>query len=71
MPSPAVTEPKEIVPLCVDLDGTLIKTDLLWESLVRLLKSNPLYLLVVPVWLLRGRAQSAEGRYVFQPVIPR
>ncbi len=56
MPSPAVTEPKEIVPLCVDLDGTLIKTDLLWESLVRLLKNNPLYLLAVPVWLLRGRA---------------
>ena len=52
MPSPAVTEPKEIVPLCVDLDGTLIKTDLLWESLVRLLKNNPLYLLAVPVWLL-------------------
>ena len=28
------------------LDGTLLKTDLLWESLVRLLKRNPLY--VVP-----------------------
>ena len=24
-------------PLCVDLDGTLIKTDLLWESLLALL----------------------------------
>ena len=25
-------------PLCVDLDGTLIRTDLLWESLLALLK---------------------------------
>jgi 4-hydroxybenzoate polyprenyltransferase/phosphoserine phosphatase len=44
------------VPLCVDLDGTLIKTDVLWESLAILLKHNPLYLLVVPFWALRGRA---------------
>jgi 4-hydroxybenzoate polyprenyltransferase len=42
--------------LCVDLDGTLIRSDLLLESLVRLLKRNPLYLLVVPLWLLRGKA---------------
>src|SRR6266478_107147 len=56
MPSPVVTEPKETVPLCVDLDGTLIKTDLLWESLVRLLKNNPFYLLVIPFWWARGRA---------------
>lgn len=44
------------VPLCVDLDGTLIKTDVLWESLAILLKCNPLYLLMVPFWVLRGRA---------------
>src|ERR1051326_8084377 len=53
---PAVTEQKGEVPLCVDLDGTLIKTDLVWESLMRLLKKNPLFVLVVPIWLLRGRA---------------
>ena len=44
------------VPLCVDLDGTLIKTDLLWESLVRLLRCNPLWALAVPFWWARGRA---------------
>ncbi|HNE32692.1 MAG TPA: UbiA family prenyltransferase [Nitrospira sp.] len=43
-------------PLCVDLDGTLIKTDLLWESLLALLKQNPLSIFLLPVWLLRGRA---------------
>ncbi len=53
--SAAVVSPFR-VPLCVDLDGTLIKTDLLWESLLLLLKRYPLLLFVIPVWLLRGRA---------------
>jgi len=44
------------VPLAVDLDGTLIKTDLLGESFLALVRRNPLYLLVIPFWLLRGRA---------------
>jgi 4-hydroxybenzoate polyprenyltransferase len=56
MPTTVTTEQKDLVPLCVDLDGTLIKTDLLWESMVRLLKSNPLYLLILPFWWLKGRA---------------
>jgi 4-hydroxybenzoate polyprenyltransferase len=43
-------------PLCVDLDGTLVRTDLLLESLVLLIKRNPLYLFLVPFWLLRGKA---------------
>ena len=44
------------VPLAVDLDGTLIRSDMLWESLTRLIRQNPLALLAVPVWWLRGRA---------------
>jgi 4-hydroxybenzoate polyprenyltransferase len=44
------------VPLCVDLDGTLIKSDLLVESLARLLKQKPWLVLLVPFWCLRGRA---------------
>jgi 4-hydroxybenzoate polyprenyltransferase/phosphoserine phosphatase len=44
------------VPLCVDLDGTLIHTDLLVESALALLRRNPLYLFCFPLWLLRGRA---------------
>jgi 4-hydroxybenzoate polyprenyltransferase/phosphoserine phosphatase len=54
--SPPVSEPNTGAPLCVDLDGTLIRTDLLWESLVRLLRRNPLFLLILPFWLLKGRA---------------
>lgn len=44
------------VPLCVDLDGTLIKTDLLLESFLSLFKLNPLYIFLAPFWLLRGKA---------------
>ena len=42
--------------LCVDLDGTLIATDLLWETLVSMARVRPSCLLRVPIWLLQGRA---------------
>ena len=44
------------VPLCVDLDGTLIKTDLLFESLLKLIKQNPFAIFLVFIWLLKGKA---------------
>jgi 4-hydroxybenzoate polyprenyltransferase len=44
------------IPLVVDLDGTLAKTDLLIESLVALLRDEPVYLFALPFWLLRGKA---------------
>jgi apolipoprotein N-acyltransferase len=44
------------IPLVVDLDGTLIKTDLLWESLARLLRRNPFALFANLFWWTRGRA---------------
>lgn len=43
-------------PLAVDLDGTLIHSDLLLESFLLLIKRNPLYLLMLPWWLLKGKA---------------
>lgn len=48
--------PQTLRPLCVDLDGTLLATDVLWESLLILLKTKPLWLLLLPVWLLKGKA---------------
>jgi len=52
-------------PLCVELDGTLIRSDVLLESVLLLLKRNPLYLFLAVFWLLRGgraglRAQIAS-----------
>ncbi|GLR78566.1 UbiA family prenyltransferase (plasmid) [Azospirillum oryzae] len=53
VPPPAAEEP----PLFVDLDGTLLKTDLLYESLFGLIKARPWAALLVPVWLAGGKAR--------------
>ena len=42
--------------LYVDLDGTLIKSDVSFESLLELLKANLFYLALIPIWLSRGLA---------------
>ncbi len=66
-PSPALKQPGAsagivsvptslLAPLVVDLDGTLIKTDLLLESVCSLLRQEPLALFALPIWLLKGRA---------------
>lgn len=43
-------------PLCVDLDGTLIRTDLLLESLLLLIQQSFWHAFLIPVWLLSGKA---------------
>ncbi len=42
--------------LCVDLDGSLIATDLLWESFLCVMRARPWDALSIPGWLWRGRA---------------
>lgn len=42
--------------LAVDLDGSLIFTDLLYESFVRLVFSQPWLILCLPLWLSKGIA---------------
>ena len=44
------------LPLCVDLDGTLIHSDLLLESTALLLRNQPWMVLALPFWVLQGRA---------------
>jgi 4-hydroxybenzoate polyprenyltransferase len=43
-------------PLVVDLDSTLIRSDLLVESTFGLLKQNILFVFLIPLWLLKGKA---------------
>ena len=43
-------------PLIVDLDGTLINSDMLYESAIRLFKYKPHFVLAIPIWLLGGKA---------------
>jgi 4-hydroxybenzoate polyprenyltransferase len=44
------------VPLCVDLDGSLVLSDTLHESLLRVLAESPLRIFEMPLWLTRGKA---------------
>ena len=43
-------------PLCVDLDGTLVKSDTLVDSTLALARQSPAKLLNLPGWLLQGKA---------------
>jgi 4-hydroxybenzoate polyprenyltransferase len=45
------------MPLCVDLDGTLVLSDVLLESLLALIKRNPFNLLLMVFWAVQGRAR--------------
>jgi len=47
-------------PLCIDCDGTLIRTDLLHESVLLLVKASPLSLLKLPFWLMKGKAHLKQ-----------
>ncbi|HEY1999950.1 UbiA family prenyltransferase [Paraburkholderia sp.] len=48
------------IPLCVDLDGTLTRTDFLLESFFVLVKQNPLAIFLCLRWMLRGKAYLKE-----------
>ncbi len=43
-------------PLCVDLDGTLVKSDTLVDSLLVMVRTHSRSLLSVPGWILKGKA---------------
>src|ERR1700732_3883686 len=52
--SMTVPRPEVDIPLCVDLDGTLVRTDTLIESLFAIFRYHPWHLFVIPLWLFRG-----------------
>jgi 4-hydroxybenzoate polyprenyltransferase/phosphoserine phosphatase len=59
MPPPIGDDPEQRgreVPLYVDLDGTLVATDLLWESTLDLVRTHPHEAWRLPLWLSRGRS---------------
>ena len=47
--------PDTDVPLVVDLDGTFINTDLLYEGIILLMRKNPLYIFSCILWLVKGK----------------
>jgi 4-hydroxybenzoate polyprenyltransferase len=50
----------ERVPLVVDLDGTLLRTDSLIESIFVLARTQPASVFKLPLWLIRGRAHLKQ-----------
>jgi len=64
--SATITAPAR--PLCVDMDGTLLATDVLWESVMLLGRKHPARLALLPVWLLKGKA--ALKKRLAQEVLP-
>ena len=55
-------------PLFVDLDGTLVSTDTLWESCLLYLKGHPLQFWKLIIWLSSGRAHFKDQ--IAKKVIP-
>jgi len=56
MPSSAAVTPSPI-PLVVDLDRALVKSDLMVEAIFAYARQSPSVLLTLPVWLSGGRAR--------------
>ncbi len=54
-------------PLVLDLDFTLLRTDVLFESFACMLKRNPLVILLAAYWLLRGKAVLKRKLAEFSP----
>ncbi len=48
------------LPLCVDLDGTLVKSDTLVDAVLVLARQHPRALLRVPGWLSQGKARFKQ-----------
>ncbi|HKX33633.1 MAG TPA: UbiA family prenyltransferase [Blastocatellia bacterium] len=59
-------------PHCVDLDGTLIKTNTLLEAAMALIRTTPWAAIFLPFWLMRGQAylwQRLSERTFINPAL--
>ena len=55
-----------LLPLCVDLDGTLVKSDTLLDSILVLARQQPRLLFSIPGWIAEGKASFK--RHVTQSI---
>lgn len=56
MLNPVTKNPTEYLPLCVDLDGTIIKSDVLVEQGLDILRQRPWSIFLFLLWAIRGKA---------------
>ncbi|MBR1284725.1 UbiA family prenyltransferase [Bradyrhizobium sp. AUGA SZCCT0177] len=73
----ALSDPREAPqprPLILDLDGTLVRADMLLETVLALLRAAPWRLFEIGLWMLRGRAylkrRLAEETNIEPDVLP-
>lgn len=52
---PILESEERVVPLCVDLDGTLLESDTLFEAALALIRTKPLLIFSLFFWALRGK----------------
>jgi 4-hydroxybenzoate polyprenyltransferase len=50
----------ESIPLCVDLDGTLVKLDTLHQAVFLLLRRSPASIFRIPGWITKGKAHLKD-----------
>lgn len=51
-------------PLCVDLDGALISTNILHEAIIRFLKQNLLHIFLILYWIFKGGRSYLRQRVI-------
>ena len=52
---------EELAPLVIDLDGTLLRSDLLFETAMAFVRSQPLQVFKLFGWLAKGKAALKQG----------
>ena len=65
----STNQPSNKYDLYIDLDGTLIKSDTLYESLLLLIKFKPWLIIVLPFWIFLGKASFKHKLAVKIPLI--
>jgi 4-hydroxybenzoate polyprenyltransferase/phosphoserine phosphatase len=50
----------KVVPLCVDLDGTILRGDTFWEQVFLLIRRNPFFVFQLLAWTPRGKSYVKE-----------
>ena len=63
----------QVPPLSVlvcDLDDTLIKTDILFESVLKLVRTKPMKALLLPLWFARSKAYAKHQILKYAPIDP-
>lgn len=74
MPVRMTMPPSSEPPLFVDMDGTLLATDITWESLLATIRSRIFNLFLIPIWLFRGKVylkdRLADGNAIEPELLP-